>query len=907
MTLFDGGRRDPLPPDDQPPGAPMPTFSARWLLIAIGVGLALVLLNMVRSTYTEYLWFDDVRYTGVYLKTTITQVLLFLAGAILVGGLLRGNLLLAQRASEGPPGPQVPLEMAAMLRRLLAAGISFGTLVVAFVFGSIATGEWTVLLRFLEQVPFGKADPLFNQDLGFYVFSLPLFRFVQSWLLGAFIVTLLGVFAVCFLNFSLQGLVFRFSRGLKAHVLALGAVIMALLAFGYWLDTFDLVFSPRGAVFGATFTDVNAELIALRLLIVIALAVAAVLVASIFQRGFRLPLTAVAIWLAVAIVGANVYPAVVQRFDVEPNEFVREERYIGHNIRMTRDAFSLDRVKDEQFPAGATVTDLDLRNNPDTVNNIRLWDHRPLKDTYNQIQFIRLYYEFHDIDVDRYVVNGQYRQVMLAAREMVPERLPAEAQRWVNQRLQYTHGYGVAMSPVTEFTPEGRPMFFAKDVPPEGAFQIKEPRIYFGERTSNYVVVNTNTVEFDYPTPEDKPVYTRYGGSGGVLLDSFLRRLAYAWEFSDINILVSNELTPQSRIMYRRNIAERVRRITPFLRLDRDPYVVVGEDGKLYWIQDAYTVTDRYPYSQPYRLGFNYIRNSVKAVVDAYEGTVTYYVAEPDDPLIRSYAGVFPGVFQPMEKMPAFLRSHVRYPEDLFLIQAEMFLKYHMTDPRVFYNQEDLWSMPQEVYYDTTIQMQPYYINMRLPGETREEFVLILPFTPKNKPNLVAWIAARMDAPNYGRLLSFRFPKDRQIDGPTQVEARISNHPDIAYQLNLWNQGGSRVIRGNLLVIPIGQAILYVEPIYLQAAALAFPELKRVVVASGDRVYMASSLSEGLRTLAGQVVAPPPPQPTTASGTSAGAVIRQELERLQQSLKSLQDGVKQMQESISRLLEMSKQ
>ena len=897
------------PPYERIPGGGGPGFSSRWLLVAIVVGLAFVVLNLVRSAYTDYLWFDNVEYGVVYIRTVSAQVLLFAVSAVVAGVLLWANLWLAHRQSVGPAAPEVPVEMAAALRRMLSSGILFGSIVLAVIFGSVATGEWGTLLRFMEQVPFGKTDPLFNQDVGFYVFSLPLYRFVQSWLLWALALSLAGALGVYFLNFSIRGIGFQLRRAVKAHFLVLAAAVMLVLVFGYWLDTYDLVYSPRGAIFGATFTDVSTQLPALRVLMVIGLAAAATFIAGIFLQGIRVPVTAIVVWLAAAIVGLNLYPAVVQRFDVEPNEFIREQPFIVNNVRMTRQAFGLDRIEEQQYPARATVTDAELQANPGTVNNIRLWDYRPLKDTYNQIQFIRLYYEFHDVDVDRYTINGQYRQVMLAARELATERLPAEAQRWVNQRLQFTHGYGVAMSGVTEFTPEGRPVFLVKDVPPEGSVKVTEPRIYFGERTGSYVIVNTNTPEFDYPTPEDKPIYTSYAGKGGIALNSLLRRVVYAWEFNDLNVVVSSELTPQSRIMYRRNIADRVQRIAPFLRLDKDPYVVVGDDGKLYWMQDAYTVTDQYPYSQPYRQGINYIRNSVKVVVDAYDGAVTYYVAEQDDPLIRTYERVFPTLFQPLDKMPAGLRNHVRYPEDMFQIQAEMYLKYHITDPQGFYNQEDLWSIPQEVYYDASITMEPYYVNMRLPGETREEFVLILPFTPRNKPNLVAWLAARMDGPSYGMLQSFRFPKDRQIDGPAQVEARISNDPEIARQVNLWNQGGSRVIRGNLLVIPIGQSILFVEPLYLQAANLNFPELKRVVVASGDKVYMAGSLPEGLRALVGQVVAPPSPaQPPTPSAPS-GVVgtLRQEVERLQQAIKALEQASKLMQESLNRLAELSKQ
>jgi hypothetical protein len=539
----------------------------------------------------------------------------------------------------------------------------------------------------------------------------------------------------------------------------------------------------------------------------------------------------------------------MQRYLVEPNEVAREVPYIQYNIQFTRQAYGLENVDERDFGQVAPLTVETLNANRASLQNVRLWDYRPLSDTYRQIQAIRLYYGFHDLDIDRYRIDGDYRQVILAARELDQSQL--QSVTWVNQHLQFTHGYGVVMNPVNEITPEGLPHLWIKDLPPTISVPLKidRPEIYYGELTDNYVFVNTGIQEFDYPRGEEN-VYTSYQGAGGVPLDSYLKRLAFALRLGDANVLLSQYIDINSRLLFNRRIQDRVREVAPFLRYDDDPYLMIL-DGKLYWVQDAYTVSDHYPYSQPVSGDINYIRNSVKVVIDAYEGSMTFYIADPTDPLVQTYSAIFPGLFTPQAAMPDGLRQHLRYPEGLFTIQATMYQTYHMRDVNVFYNKEDQWSLPHEVRGGQQQLIEPYYVIIRLPSGTQEEFMLIQPFTPANKDNLIAWMAARCDGENYGKLVVYRFPKQELIFGPLQIEARIDQDSEISPQLSLWSQRGSQVIRGNLLVIPLDQSLLYVEPLYLQAESGQIPELKRVILASGERVVMTETLNEGLVKLFG--------------------------------------------------------
>jgi uncharacterized membrane protein (UPF0182 family) len=592
-----------------------------------------------------------------------------------------------------------------------------------------------------------------------------------------------------------------------------------------------------------------------------------------------LPYAVVGAWLLVVFLGGSIYPTLLQRLAVLPNELTREREYIAHTIHFTRAAFGLDKVVEANFDIAEGAVPLDLQANASTIKNIRLWDYRPLLRTYGQLQEIRLYYAFNDVDVDRYRLGDDYRQVTLVGREIAQEELPQTAQTWVNRHLVYTHGSGVVLSPVNEVLEEGLPDLWVRDIPPKSSYPeltVTRPEIYYGELTDEYVIVRTKEQELDYPSG-DQNVYTTYEGTGGVVLDSFLKRLAYAMRLGNSQILLSGSITPESRLLWHRAIDERVQTVAPFLRYDPDPYLVIA-GGRLVWLLDAYTTTDLYPYSEPIQTVFgtvNYVRNSVKIAMDAYDGRLSFYLIDPDDPLAATYASMFPDLFRPVEEMDETLVAHWRYPEGMFRIQAAKYQTFHMTDPQVFYNQEDLWSWAEEVVTGERLRIEPYYVNMRLPGETDTEFVLMLPFTPSTKQNMVAWLFARNDGEDYGKLGVYKFPKQRLVYGPMQVESRIDQDPVISQQLSLWNQRGSQVIRGNLLVIPVDRAILYVEPIYLQAETSQLPELRRVIVAYGNRIAMQETLAAALTQVIGtegtvEVEPGPDEGPTGAQPPSSG-------------------------------------
>ena len=652
--------------------------------------------------------------------------------------------------------------------------------------------------------------------------------------------------------------------------MVLGAIAVLIISAGYWIDRLELVRSDQGIVFGAAYADVFARQPAFLILCITGVLVAIIMLGGSFMGKMRLSLAPVGIWVILIIALGTIWPSVVQQFSVDPDEFVKEKKYIERNIEFTKLGFGLEAIDETFYQAEGEITPELIQENIPTVENIRLWDYKPLTNVYKQIQLIRPYYDFKDADVDRYYIDGEYRQVLLAAREVAPEKLKEEAQTWVNEKLFYTHGIGIAMSPATEFTPEGRPIFFAKDIPANGEIpvsspkagaspdiMVNNPRIYYGENSEGYVIVNTDTQELDYQTGEGDLIVTNYEGSGGVGVGSYFRKLLYAWQMRDINILISNQLNENSRIQYRRSVEDRVSTVAPFLKLDKDPYIVAG-NGQLYWIQDAYTTSDKFPYSQPTDEAdtleeYNYIRNSIKIVVDAYSGDIHFYLWDPTDPVALTYQKMFPTLFSSIESMPEGLYSHVRYPQGLFAVQAEKYIKYHMEDPQHFYGNEDLWAFPQEKFgqKEGLQPLEPYYVIMRLPGETKEEFVQLIPYTPDGRPNMVGWLAARSDASEYGKLVAFNFPKDRQVDGPEQVEARIDNDQEISAWFTLRCTEGSTCIRGNLLVIPIGNSILYAEPIYIQAEGVSFPELKKVILSTADKVVMGDSLNDALYLLTG--------------------------------------------------------
>ncbi|MYD35669.1 MAG: UPF0182 family protein [Dehalococcoidia bacterium] len=888
---------------------------------AIPLGALLLLWiggSIAANIYVDWLWFDNLGYLSVFTTILTTRVALFVLGALVFAVVFGANVYLAQRYSPKGISPEaalnIPLEALTWARRLVFIGLIVAGILLSIVFGAAASGYWETALRFTNAEMFNLTDPLYNRDVSAYLFDLPFYRFLQGWALGVVIVNALFAVGIYAINFALGGFQFQLTPTLRAHLSGLGVVFFLLLAIGYWLSLQELLYSARGAAYGAAYTDVVIRQPALRVLIVISIIVAIVLAANSFLRWQGLPLAAIGIWFLALTVGTGLLPAAVQRFQVQPNEFEREQTYIERSIEMTREGFALNRIEEQPYDSSPEVITGDIVNaNPGTFENIRLWDHRPLRDIYNQIQFFRLQYSFLDIDIDRYTIDGDYRQVMVGTRELVQSQLDPQAQTWVNERLQYTHGYGAAMSPVTEFTQDGLPEFFLQDIPPEpvtGAPHVDVPQVYFGEATDDWVIVRSTTPEFDHPT-DAGPVYRSYEGDG-VSISGLLSRVLFAWRFTDLNILITGAITDESQILYYREIQERVGHLAPFLALDSDPYIVVA-DGKLYWVQDAYTISDRFPYSEPAPSGFNYIRNSVKAVIDAYDGSVDLYIADESDGIIRTYESVFPDLFKPMSEMPEALRSHLRYPEDFFTIQADKYLKFHMTDPQVFYNQEDLWNFPLELFFSDQAQvMEPYYLIMGLPGEEQEEFVLIMPFTPDGKPNLVGWLAARNDGENYGSLIAYTFPKERQIDGPQQVEARITTNPEISQQFTLWDQAGSNVLRGNLLVIPVGDHLMYAEPIYLKAEDIDYPQLTRVVlVQQGEEPVMLPTLSQSLNNLlAGRGGTTAIREPTTpATGTDdmpSDSVIdrlRAELERLRESAAQLTQQIEDISLTIDEALD----
>jgi uncharacterized membrane protein (UPF0182 family) len=858
-------------PDDNQPVSPAGHRStvSRVIVTLVSLLFLYILVNVVKGFYTEWLWFSSLGYASVYTTILNTRLLSFFVAAILFCLLLLGNLALATRLSSGNRKYLLPWSMMRRLRGLIKWSTILGTALLSLIFGLVVQGNWQVILRAFDGQPFGVTDPVFHKEVSFYIFSLPYLHLIRGWLLGALIVILICTLLTYLITYAAQRRRLRFPGTVLSHIGGLIIGILCLFAWGYWLGIWELVFSSRGVVFGASYADIHAKLPAQWILMAVVIILIGVVVVAIARRRLRWALYGLGGWIVAAIIVGGIFPALVQRFQVQPSELVRERPYIEYNIAATRQAFALDRIAEQSFPAESMPTSQDINQNDVTINNIRLWDPRPLKDTYNQIQSIRLYYDFYNVDVDRYDINGAYTQVMLSARELSAEKLAGQAQTWVNRKLQFTHGYGFVLSPVNKVSAEGLPDLLVKDIPPVGNFNIERPQIYYGEKTNDYVIVKTNTQEFDYPKGDDN-VYGSYEGTGGVSLGSFIRRFIYAWQFGDLNILISGELTPQSRVLYYRNIKDRVSHLAPFLSLDGDPYLVLI-DGRLFWIQDAYTTSNRYPYSQPYTGGLNYIRNSAKAVIDAYNGSVTFYVTDPNDALIRTYQAIFPVLFKPFEQMPESLRAHLRYPEDMFNIQAAMYQSYHMRDARVFYNKEDLWAMPKEVYAGNEQRLEPYYIIMRLPGEPQEEFLLMLPFTPVNKNNTIGWLAARCDGDNYGKLLAYLFPKERLVYGPSQIENRIQQDTTITEQLALWSRGGSNVIRGNLLLIPISKSNLYVEPVFLQAETGGLPELKRVIVSAGDQIAMQPTLASSIEAIFGAAATTPtapPAQPPATTPTT---------------------------------------
>lgn len=869
-----------------------------WIIVGI-VFLGIIFFSSLVTFITDWWWFAEVGYTDIFIKSLGVKVVLGIIVSIIASIFLLVNFIIAVSSKipwlvsipESLVGQSISLDN----RVVKKLGIIVCP-IVSLIFGLIAASSWQDVLKFINSSSFGIADPVFGRDISFYIFSLPVLTIGLGLIRTLILFSLIGCAAVYMLRGSLnissllgklggselsklglsvlkEGKHKVTSPAARIHIAVLLALFLATMAAGTYLSLFKLLTSGSGPVFGAVYTDVIVMIPLLRIsILAIVFATLTCLYWGISGKTSLL-LGAVSIYFLVGLAQGFV-PAIFQKFIVSPNELVKETPFIKNNITATRQAYGLDKIEEREISGDKPLTSSDITSNNLTIKNVRLWDRAPLLSTFSQIQEIRTYYEFAAVDNDRYTIDSEIRQVMLSLRELASESLPNRS--WINERLTFTHGYGLAAGPVNQVTTEGLPVLFVKDLPPKSDVKeltITRPEIYFGELSNDYVFVKTKSKEFDYPKGEEN-VYTTYEGLGGVEINSPIRRLFYAIRLGSLKLLLSNDITRDSRILYFRNIKERVTKIAPFLTIDRDPYAVVA-DGRIYWIIDAYTGSRLYPYSQPLPLNgdsVNYIRNSVKVVIDAYDGTITLYQADKDDPIIKTFAKIFPKTFRPLSDLPESLVSHLRYPEDIFTLQTVIYTTYHMDDPQIFYNKEDQWEIPTvatEGENETTGKlpvMTARHMIMKLPGEKIEEFILMLPFTPRAKDNLAAWMVARNDQEFYGKLLVYRFPKQKLIFGPKQVIGRINQDAEISRQISLWDQRGSQVIQGPLLVIPIEESLIYVRPLYLKAEAGKIPELKRVIVAYENKIAMEETLEAGLARIFG----------------TRETVIKEEVEKIEQ-------------------------
>jgi uncharacterized membrane protein (UPF0182 family) len=905
--------------------------------------LAIIIIPSILSEMlTDWMWFASQNLADVYTTRLWLALGVFFGAGILAVLALYFNWMIAWRASRPStvyPGQAEPLP------RNLVRWITLGAaLLVGLILALAASSDWPTILLYLHGGTFGQTDPLFHNDIGFYVFSLPFYKLIRGWLVVLVVLAAIGsiiIYVIAYLpQISRQVTDFQ-TRGPAAarqnirvelggpiglHLTILGAIFLTLIGVSYYFDRFDLLYSSRAVAYGAGYSDVNAKWPALNILIAITGIMVILLLVNIRVRTWRLLVGALGVWLVAFVVVGNIYPAIIQQFVVKPSESQLEKPFIVNNIQATRQAFSLDKFTEQDAPAVTSTTPQQIDANTNIVNNIRLWDYRPLLDTYKQLQGIRPYYTFADVDIDRYTISDTLKQVMLSARELSVENAAQSNPSlitWENEHIRYTHGYGTTVSPVNVIQGEGLPDFLVKDIPPATnlpELKITRPEIYFGEDTNDYVFVDSSAVkEFDYPTTEGDQ-FTNYAGHGGVDVSNFLTKLLFAVRFGDGNVILSPYLTPGTKVLFHRTVQDAAQMLAPFLKYDHDPYIVIS-GGKLYWILDAYTYTDRYPYSTPYSVdefnSLNYIRNSVKVVMDAYNGDMTFYVVDPTDPLVNAYRGIFPDLFKDVSQMPPDLKAHWRYPEDLLNIQANMYTTFHMTDPQVFYTKEDQWAIPSGGSDQNVVQPQAYYVNMQIPGDTKEGFMLIQPFTPNNRDNMIAWMAAKSDGSDYGKVVVERYPKQGLVYGPNQIYARINQNAIISQQLTLWSQSGSSVLHGNLITVPISDSVIYVEPLFLQATSgNSIPELKRVIVATSDNVGIGSDLNEALDVAFGlkpaQIIgasggstapsttpvpgtipspaATSPPLPTIAGAGSAADLARSALDHYNRAQQALQNG-----------------
>jgi len=824
----------------------------RMILILVAITVIFPFVGYLLNFYTDWLFFTETGFASVFLTTVYAQTGAGVLFGVLLFAFLQLNLHYANKGSFPLSGIyivggnlRINRSEVARLVRPVAIVVS---LIVSLMAGNWGAQRWEDLLLFANRLSVGMADPVLGKDVGFYLFSLPFLDMLKVFASFMVLAALVLSAAVYFVKggIVLDDRSAGMDQKVRRHLALLIGLFALVIAAGFYLDSFKLLLTNNGIFSGAGYVDVNARLLTYRILTFVTPLAGVMLALGIWKGNWRMALLPPIAVAAVYLIGIRVYPGLLHKFKVAPNELTLETPYLENHLKFTRYGYDLDKIETVPFDVDTKLSAVDIANNDATIKNIRLWDHAPLLKTYSQLQQIRTYYKFFDVDNDRYMVNGQYSQVMLSPRELSYADLPSK--NWINERLIFTHGNGITFGPVSRISKEGLPEFFVKDIPAVSLADIKvtRPEIYYGELSNDYVVVKTKVPEFSYPTATGN-INTTYAGKGGVTIDSLAKKLLFAAQFKTEKILLSSDITPESRIIYNRNIGDRVKSIAPFLSFDIDPYMVVDDAGRLKWIIDAYTFSDRLPYSKPIKGGMNYLRNSVKAVVDAYDGSVAFYISDPKDVLVQVYSRIFPGLFQPITAMPADLRKHVRYPHQFLQVQAALFAAYHMTDPKVFYNKENLWQVPAL----GEKPMEPYYTIMKLPGEKVEEYILLLPFTPSKRDNLAAWLTARCDGENYGKIRAYTFPRDRLIYGPKQIDARINQDSFISQQLTLWSQRGSEVIRGSLLVIPIEKSLLYVQPLFLAADKAGLPELKRVIVAFGDQVVMEENLELALQRLFG--------------------------------------------------------
>lgn len=840
------------------------TGKLRLVVIIIGV-IGFLFIPGIVNWVSDYLFFAETGFVQVFVTALTARLGLFVATLAICFWFLRTNFSTAIRSKvpwfASLPIAETPVTLNQSNTSKIATGVS---VFFAFLLASVMAGNWQAMLLYFNQVPFTQLEPVFHRDISFYVFSLPVLNLVLQLVRTLIFVALVGVGVIYFLRGSLQlinslkgirsGLK-KIGQSARWHIGALVSLIFLLQAASIYLSRFGLLTQGKQVLYGATFTDVNVLLpiLMIQLVLAVFVAVGAMVFAGSGKPGLLIGTFVLYLGAGLA---KGVVPALVQRFVVTPNELVKETPYLKHHMSLTRQAYNLDIVEEKQLAADVALSGEDINNNDLTIKNVRLWDREPLLSTFSQIQEIRTYYDFNSVSNDRYVIDGELRQVMLSPRELDSNSLPTK--NWINTHLTFTHGYGLTAGPVNQVTAEGLPVLFVKDLPPKSdvdGLKVDRPELYYGLIASDYVIVNTKAQEFDYPKG-DEQVYTNYQGNGGVQLDSLAKRLLYTVKFGSLNILLNSDINRSSRVLYYRQIEERVRRLAPFLDFDSDPYMVVAE-GKPYWVIDAYTSSSRYPYSQALALGskrVNYVRNSVKVVVDTYEGKVNFYLADTKDPIIAAYGQVFPKMFKALSDLPESLRAHLRYPEDIFTLQTNIYTVFHMREPQIFYNKEDQWEIPSIVSPENTSEakrLAPRHMIMKLPGEEEAEYILMLPFTPRAKDNLSAWIVARNDGENYGKLVAYSFPKDKLVFGPKQVIGRINQDAEVSRQITLWDQRGSQVIQGPLLVIPIEESLIYVRPLYLKASDGKIPELKRVIVAYENQIAMSETLEGALANIFG--------------------------------------------------------